>query len=278
MRGIVLLSVGNPYYIRMAYQLAFSIKCSEKTPICLLTDNVHFLDDEQKKVFDEIKEIKVKRGQELRTKTAIYRHSPFKETIYLDVDMLSLNIHKFEDLFSELSDVDFTMATRGSTPASEWDKKTSMWGNLEEYKEKYPEGKWCQLSSEFIYFKKKDRVRKLFDDANKMYDKITNYKKFGLGMADEFAFGLSCCKNNLYPHKETFTPIYWAHAEKRPMREIDPYINDRYYGYSMGGKTAHPQQTAYYMNMLKWYQQNNGRIKIFIPKSKNYYISERHTI
>lgn len=275
-RGIVLISVGNPYYIRMAYQLAYSIKSNENINITLVSNNHNFLTEEQKTVFDNIVHNDARNG--FRLKTKLYELSPYDETIYLDVDMIALNINTFGKLFDELKDVDFTIACRGRKESNDWNRKTSMWGNLELFKDRFPNGYWYQLSSEFIYFKKGESIKKLFDDAYRQYDEITEYNKFGGTMADEFAFGISCCINNIYPHKENFTPIYWAHAEKRTMREIDPYINNNYYGYSMGGKTSHPQQQAYYLNILKYYQMKSGRINVFIPKSKNYYLPERNVI
>lgn len=276
-RGIVLVSIGHAYYIRMAYQLAFSIKANESVSITLISNNYNVLNEDQRNVFDNIIHHDSKNG--LRVKTNIYNLSPYDETIYLDVDMLALNINSFTKLFDELKDIDFTVACRGKSESKDWSKKTSMWADLTSYKDRFPNGLWYQLSSEFIYFKKSDKIKKLFDDANKQYDEIRDFNLFGNTMADEFAFGISCCINEIYPHKENFTPIYWAHAEKRPMREIDPYINEGYYGYSMGGKTSHPKQQDYYINMLKYYQQKSkSRIDIFVPKSKNYYLPERHTI
>ncbi len=263
----------------MAYQLAYSIKANEDIQITLISNNHNFLTEDQKKTFDSIVSYEANPQEYLRTKTKLYELSPYDETIYLDVDMLALNNKLFSTLFDELKDIDFTMATRGATPYEKWDLKTSMWGDLSKLKDKHKGAKWYQLSSEFIYFKKTKEIKKLFKVANDQYDKVTEFNKFGNVMADEFAFGLSCCINNIYPHKETFTPICWAHAEKRSMKEIDPYINDNYYGYSMGGKHSHPQQQAYYLNMLKYYQmRTKKRIEVFIPKSKNYYLPERHTI
>lgn len=284
MRGILLLSVGNPYYVRMAYQLAFSIKCNEPTPICLVTNNINFLDSDQRSIFDKViqcpEEI-IKDRKFIRAKTHLYDFSPFDETIFLDADMIALDKKRFFDLFDELKDVDFTMACRGNSDIKEATEKTSIWGSIEDVKKHFniTEGLWHQLSSEFIYFKKSDKVKKFFDTAKGVYNSDIPYKPFANGMADEFAFGISCMINKLYPHKEKFTPIYWSHAEKRFLRIIDPHVNENYYGFSMGGAYANQQQRGYYDNMLKWYQQTTGQqIPVFPAQSKARYMENRKSI
>lgn len=274
-RGIVIISLGNSYYARMAYQLAFSIKANNNIAITLVSNNHSTLSDDEKKHFNSIVDFSCNSNEYLKTKTKLYDLSPYDETLYLDADMIILK--DLSPLFESLNDVVFTTAVRGRTHSKEWTAKTSMWGNLTQHK--FDDAYWYQMSSEFIYFKKTKEVEQLFKDAVYYYENTEEFNKFANVMADEYAFGLACCKNNIYPHKEYFTPIYWAHSEKRMMREIDPYINENYYGYSMGGKISHPKQQAYYVNMLKYFQmKKNSRINIFIPKSKNYYMKERHTI
>ena len=284
MRGILLISVGNPYYARMAYQLAFSIKANENIPIAIATNNIQFLTKEQQSVFDTVIEMpeEIIAGRKfIRAKTFMYDLSPFDETIFLDADMLGLNVKKFSELFDELKDIDVTIATRGKSDISEANEKTSIWGNMEDVKKHFEitEGFWYQLSSEFIYFKKNEVAKKYFDTAKKVYDSEIPFKQFGGQMADEFAFGISCLINKLYPHKEKFTPIYWAHAEKRIQRVIDPFINDNFYGFSMGGAYASQQQRGFYDNMLKWYQQTTHKyIEIFPAQSKARYMENRKSI
>src|SRR6186997_996433 len=95
-KGIVLISLGQPYYIRMAYQLAYSIKCNEDISIHLISNNHEHLSEDQKKVFDKIiipgEHVFNTDGQTdyLKSKTYLYELSEFDETIFLDADMIAL--------------------------------------------------------------------------------------------------------------------------------------------------------------------------------------------
>jgi len=287
MKGIVLISLGNPYYIRMAHQLALSLKANENIPIHLVTNNVHYLEGYQKRYFDSIEEPSLDKYsknntiQPIKAKTYIYDFSPFDETIFLDADMIVLNQKKISYLFDELKNVELTIANRGSSDISIADEKTSQWADLRKFREVYKlDGKWFQLSSEFIYFKKTERVKQFFDTAKEIYDNPkSDYNLFADGMADELAFGLSCIINNIYPHVENFTPVYWSHAEKRYVKKIDPYINENYYGYSMGGAHASKNQKEFYDNMMVYYHNKLGLKPSFFPaQNKSKYLTERSKI
>lgn len=288
MRGIVLISLGQPYYIRMAYQLAYSIKCNEDIPIHLLSNNSEYLTEEQRKVFDKIteppKEAYTKNGEAdyLKAKTYLYDLSEFEETIFLDADMVALENLKISELFEKLKDVDFTMANRGREDIKNANDKTSIWGDIPSLVQAYEinEGFWYQLSSEFIYFKKTAKAKEVFDWAKDFYEKPkVAFNKFANGMADEFAFGFACLVTGLYPHVENYTPIFWSSAEKRPPKEIDPYVNEHYYAYSMGGNYATEGQMKFYNNMLKYYQNKSGKkIEVFPAYHKARYIEERKKI
>lgn len=284
MKGILLLSIGNPYYIRMAYQLAYSIKSTQDIPIAIIHNNIQFLKKEQQLVFDNIISISedvISNRRFIRAKTFIYDLSPFEETIFLDADMIALNNKKFSELFDELKDVDITIASRGREDINKATEKTSIWGSIEDVKKYFniTDGFWYQLSSEFIYFKKTEKVKEFFEWAKIVYDSDIPYRQFAGQMADEFAFGIASIITGLCPHKEKFTPIYWAHAEKRSQRIIDPFVNDNYYGYSMGGAYSSQQQRGFYDNMLKWYQQTTKKyIEIFPAQSKARYMENRKSI
>lgn len=184
-------------------------------------------------------------------------------------------------MFEELKDVDLAIANRGRSDIKEADEKTSIWGSIPSLVKEYniESGYWYQLSSEFMYFKRTDKVKKMFGTAINFFTTHKEYNRFANGMADEFAFGFACLVNGTYPHKENYTPIYWAAAEKRVAKEIDPFINENYYGYSMGGNYAREGQMKFYNNMLAYYQNTSGnKINVFPAQHKARYIEERKKI
>ena len=287
-RGIVLVSLGSPYYMRMAINLAFSIKATSIIPIHLITNN-HTIPNVDLSCFDTIETpneqqyMRNGKPEYFRIKTCLYDLSPFDETIYLDVDMVALNQKKFEQLFDELEATELVMACRGSEDIKTCDEKISQWANIPEICKVHniKEGKWFQLSSEFIYFKKLPGNKKYFDTAKEFYDNPeVEFMKFGGCMADELAFGVASMKLNYYPAYDQYTPIYWVHAERnRPVKVIDPHIIENYYGYSMGHAYNDINQKGFYNNMMKYYYNIKGRRDQFFPaQNKKMFVPDREKI
>ncbi len=263
-KGIVLLALGHAYWGRWAYNLALSIKFSNpelKITLLYAGDGKNQISDIT--LFDKMIEVPPElytshRGIEyLKVKTALYKLSPYKETIYLDADILLTPRRKLSELFEQFKDVDFTMANRGyvnldENPADEF----GVWCAPSDVKKAFgfTKGKYYNLTSEFIYFKKKKRVGKLFADAFKLYDtdKVSPNRLFNGGMPDELPFTIAMIKNDLYPHLDSFLPVYWEAASRPPLRLTGGDLN-QYYAYSMGGHIAHPIMKKTYDNLVQFY-------------------------
>ncbi len=263
-KGIIIMALGHAYWGRWAYNLAMSIKftCPEiKITLLYAGDGKNQITDLT--LFDKVMEVPAEyytthRGIEyLKVKTYLYKLTPYRETIFLDADMLMTPRRKISDLFEELKDIDFTMANRGHTNLNENPQdEFGVWASPNHIKEVFgfKKGKYYNLSSEFIYFKKKKAVSKLFADAAKYYmtDKITLTHFFNNGMPDELPFTISMIKNDLYPHLDNFLPIYWEASHRPPLRLSGGDLS-QHYGYSMGGHIAHPIMKKNYDNLVQFY-------------------------
>lgn len=262
-RGVTILVLGHAYWGRWAYNLAMSLKytCPEiKISLLYSGDGINQIVD--KSLFDKIIKVPSKyyltdgRLLYLKVKTALNKLSPYKETIALDADMIWLPKKSIMSLFNELQSVDFTMANR-SWMALESESLTDefgVWASPKHIKEvfKFKEGRFYNLSSEMIYFKKTKEVNKLFADAFKLFDsEVTLTRFFNGGMPDELPFTISMIKNKIYPHKDNYKPFYWESAEHLRLEGAD--LNNGFYAYSMGGHVSHPAVKKIYNNLVQFY-------------------------
>ena len=263
-QGVVILALGHAYWGRWAYNLAMSIKFSSpKMPITLLYSDAGKTHIHDVTFFDKMIEIPPEhyttngRISYLRAKTCIYKLSPYKETVYLDADMIWLPQTPIDNLFDSLVDVDFTMANRGFMDLNDEDLSDTfgVWASPKHIKEvfNFKEGKFYNLSSEMIYFKKKKNIGKLFSDASKYYDDETyNHVYFNGGMPDELPFTIAMIKNKIYPHIDNYLPVYWEAATNPPRRLSGAELN-AFMAYSMGGHIPHPTMKKTYNNFVQFY-------------------------
>jgi hypothetical protein len=285
-RGIFILALGHPNYSRMALNLAMSLKFSAPDVKITLGYEGESLSHIQglTGMFDKLIEVDKKyftsRGniEYIKAKTGIYDLSPYDETLFLDADMLWLPRKSVNKMFDELKDVDFTIQNRSNIDlaGNDLDRNYSFWCDVNELKEKYGKGLYYQLSSEVIYFKKNKEVKKIFTDAQKLYDnlKIQNLS-FAGGIPDELIFSISMIQNKKYPH-QTWIPVYWEQAEKRNLSAAPMY--DQYYGYSAGGASSSTVMKNFYDNLAKFYANHFGIAHPYKLKDKRTYIPERTNI
>ncbi len=258
-QGVIIIALGDPQYGRMAANLAASIRYADKqTPIHLIYegDALNHLTEAHKALFTSFaicpKECYTKNGKEvyLKAKTCIYDLSPFDETIFLDADMIWFPTKTVSQLFDSLKNVDFTMQNRGFADLSKdvLDKKTSMWCDVNEVKKEYnTTGKFYQLASEFIYFKRTDKNALYFEYVKEIFDNPkVKATEFGNDIPDELAFDIASCVTGHYPHKDNYVVVYWEIADKKSGWTD---ILKNYWGYSIGGHVI-PQAVLEKYNQL----------------------------
>ena len=288
MKGILILALGHAYWGRWAYNLAMSIKANDpEARITLLYAGRGKAQIHDTSLFDKMIEVPDKyyltdgRTEYMKVKTALYKLTPYSETICLDADTIWINARPISALFTELENVDFTMANRSWTNL-ESDiirDEFGVWASPNHIKEyfKFKKGKFYNLSSEMIYFKKDKKVAKLFSDAIKLFDAPINHVTFNGGMPDELPFTISMIKNDLYPHKDNYKPFYWEAAENPPLRLQGADLK-AYYAYSMGGHMSHPVMKKTYDNFVKFYGRQFNVMHPYLWIDKRMWMPERSNL
>lgn len=263
-KGIIILALGHPYWGRWAYNLAMSIKyTSPDAKITLLYAGDGKAQITDTTLFDKMLRVDSKhyttdgRVEYMKAKTALYKLSPYDETIYIDADVIWLNKKPITQLFEDLKDLDFTMANRGWTSLEDefLTDEFGVWASPKYIREyfKFKKGRYYNLSSEMIYFKKTKEVGKLFADAFKLFDEPLELTHiFNGGMPDELPFTISMIKNDMYPHQDNYKPFYWEAAQTPPLR-LEGADLKTFYAYSMGGNVAHPLMKKIYNNYVQFY-------------------------
>lgn len=247
--GVLLLATGHPYYTHLAANLANSIKYQNpQTHITLLHDmaGVNQLPDERKAAFDTITPIPQEfyNGDPYYVKLCLDLLTPYKRTLYLDVDMICTSANKtVESLLDELNGVEFTIANRGRIANTEM---FSQWAKLEDMKVAYDIEGIYDVSSEVVYFEGQPEVFKI---ARRVYEeRVLDIEKFGAGYPDEFFTSIAMEKAMVRPHESPWLPSYWMnHYFMKPK----PFniVQDNFYFYSIGGSRQNDQQRKQY-NLL----------------------------
>lgn len=294
-KGILLIALGHHNYGRMALNLAVSIKntCPD-IPICLVysTGAIKHLSPENiERFFSSVVEAPessyVVAGKNLymRAKTHIYDFSPFKETLYLDVDMIWSQHMPVTRLFDELSESDFTMISEGhldmASGKGEINPKYTFWADLEKIKEawsdspKFKSGKLYQFRSEMIYFKKVKKNKEFFDLAKQIYDEPrVDVIQIGAGNSDEYAFNIASCLLHHYPHKEKYCPFYW-HYIHQGLRIKQTELLHTFYAVSIGGNILPAETKELYNNLAQMHFSRMGISGPYIAKAKRDFLPER---
>ncbi len=288
MKGIIILALGHAYWGRWAYNLAMSIKANDPSAlITLLYAGNGKAQIRDTSLFHKMIEVPKKyyltdgRTEYMKVKTALYKLTPYSETICLDADTIWVNGRPISQLFADLNKVDFTMANR-SWMNLENDiipDAFGVWASPNHIKEhfKFKKGRFYNLSSEMIYFKKDKKIAKLFSDAFKLYDAPVNHVTFNGGMPDELPFTISMIKNDIYPHKDNYKPFYWEAAEKPPQRLQGADLKG-YYAYSMGGHMSHPIMKKTYDNFVKFYGRQFNVMHPYLWIDKRMWMPERSNL
>lgn len=284
------MCLGNPYYGRLAFNLAVTIKQVEPTmPITIVWEGkaLSLLRNyDLNKTFDHIieapKEAYTTNGKQSYFKAKLYAYelSPFDETIYIDCDMVWL-IKKPSELFESLKEFEFSAISEGfydmATGENKINKAYQVWAKIEDIKAAYnlSIGKLYQMRSEFIYFKKSEANKAFFDKAIEIYDspKMTFIAVGGV-QPDELAFNIAGALCQHYPHAEKYCPIYWYFLYTREWNDKAAMYN-KYYAMSMGGNTTPSYVKEFYNRLVKARFNKSGTMYPFIFQDKRSWLPER---
>ena len=283
-KGILLIAVGNPYYGRLAYNLCISIKASENIPMALVYDDsaISHLSDEKRLFFDHLikcpLEYKLQKGKNewLKPKTFINELTPFKETIYLDCDMVWNPYKKPSEIFDRFAQSDFQIANRGYSKEVSGMAGFSLWADIAEIKQVHGISQYMDVSSEFIYFKSNAATKKIFTKAQKIFetDKVS-YRTFAGGKPDEPSFAIAIEQLNV-PCETPFYPSFWHyHNVKRRVSRTE--IVNNYYLISMGGAHLTTEMKQMYHDFTQSCFNKLGIGSPFPIESKSKILAERKT-
>jgi hypothetical protein len=247
-RGILLLATGHPYYGRMAYNLAMSIKSIEPDfPICLIhsENSLNHLSYPQRRFFDEMILLPEAQAKGFACKLHLDQLSPFDETLFLDADMAWLPKRAPSQLMDELKTFEYTGITEGfynidTNDRSEVSKKYYFWADVDEIVKKYElKTKIYQWRSEVIYFKKTERVQQFFNDARKINANhgLKSIILFGNQVPDELGINISTAIHGIEPHKYKWVPALWPRLHGNNSTCFEE-IYSRYYLLSCGSNYA----------------------------------------
>jgi hypothetical protein len=275
-RGIILVASGAPFYGRMAYNLAVSIKAVEDIPITVLHNGagLSHLSDKQLSIFNEVKQIDT---QAFATKLTLIDHSPYDETIYLDADMVWLPGRTPTQLFDSLKGVAFTSITEGYYDYEENKSYANsmyhFWADPMEAKLKYDlKGKFYQWRSEVMFFTKE--AKPMFDLAKEVYNNPkVKVKQFAGHTPDELAINIAASVLGIEPHEYKWKPAYWhrLHGEGASLAAI----MNSYCLMSVGGNFASKIMKDCYNNVCKAAHRTLGLQYLFLLQSKKAVMPER---
>lgn len=283
-RGIILIATGHPYYGRMAYNLACTIKASEDVPIAVVYSGagLSHLSMQQLNIFDQVIPLPEAIGPGFAPKLYLNELSPFDETIFFDADMLWLPKRKPSELFDELAPHDYTGITEGWHDLDHQEQKHVnqayyFWADIVEISKVYgiKSGKIYQWRSEVIYFKKNELTDRFFKTAQQIHDNpgLESIRRFGTYVPDELAINISAAIHGIHPHKTNWTPAYWHKLNRDIIPE--PSSLHQWYLMSFGSNFASGSLKKIYDQIAKAAFIKLKRQHMFSLHSKKGYLPER---
>lgn len=276
--GVMLIAMGHENYIKMAVNLAASLKAQSDVRIHLVHSGAfESLSEEGKRLFDTQElppnSVWTTNGQPdyIKPKTRMYDLSPFDRTIYLDVDMVWMVGRDINSLVAELNGIPFTVMNEGPEEKCYWAEPSE----LREYTKS--ETPMYIFYNELIYFERTPEVKKYFSHVKKNFDlpKVKCKRFAGSAMPDELAFIIASLQTGIVPHRANWLPVYWYLRDKK-FRHLQPYqLPGNIYGYSIGGNVTPEYAKAHYNNIVSHFSNVMGIKLPYKVRDKRSYISER---
>lgn len=291
-RGIFILALGHPFYGRMAFNLAVSLKTIDPEIQIAVGINGDSLKElfryDLYKYFDRIvtvpAEMTTRRGhtEYLRAKLAILDLTPWENTLYLDADTIWLKGRTPSQLMDELAKVPLAIQNRGCQDLKKpLNNGALLWTSATEIRDAYgfKSGKLFSLYSECMWIKKTEENRALFKQALECYDDLlVEHKEFAGGVPDELPLAIAMVITGTYPHKENWIPVYWEHLERRRLYDDQEKLKAEFFAFSIGGKvTPGPVKEYYNMVASAAFQLDGLKYPYFVINKKEF-LPERKKI
>lgn len=265
-KGIILLAMGNRIYGNMAFNLALSIKATNRTiPIILYTDHnaTGNLTDKHKAFFTEIRTLAPEyyiydnKVMYFRAKSRLYDLSPFDHTLWLDADTVFIQGKDVADFFD--IDADFLAQTYNLIDLDTGNKTIDtafhnmIWGDPKQIKRYYklPDKTLLpQINSSIIAFKKGDVAATMFDTVKELYkNPHPPCEGFRGEFPDEFFFHVAGAMTGIMSPVIPFTPLYGDHEFGHLYWQAKD-IADNHYGVMTYGLDTVKHIQAYYNSIV----------------------------
>lgn len=269
-KGIILISTGHPYYGRMAYNLALSIKACEEIPVAVVHDetSLKHLNEKQLSIFDTRIPIPAEYRIGVQAKLHLDELTPFEKTLYLDVDMVWIGKRTPSSLFTQMAGTPFAAISEGDS--NKPNKKYYFWADVEEIKTAYKVEKVPQVRSEVIYFESNE----VFVEARKLKpaQKLNTIRMFGTVIPDELYFNIALAV--LRVEVRQWDPAYWPrlHGEQVPAPSA---LAQGYYLLSAGSNYVSPVMRRTYDALMNHAANKKGVTHLFPIRSKKEWLPER---
>lgn len=275
--GILMIAMGHENYIKMAVNLAMSIKANSKVDIHLIHNGGYYdLSTEEQALFasnaipaSELWNTNDKQDL-IKPKTRLYELSPYDRTLFLDVDMIWL-FRPVDELLNELNGVEFAIMNTGPQEKCYWADPAEL---RQFTKSEHP---MYVFYSELLYFEKNANTKAFFKHVKQNYDKpkVKSKQFAGSHMPDELAYIMASLQTGVLPHQDNWLPVYWYLRDKKH-RHLQPYqLTKIFYGYSIGGNVTPQYAKAHYNNLSTHFANAMGMKKPYQVRDKRSYIPER---
>lgn len=288
MNVVVTIATGSTDFGNMALNLCLSIKANDKNQkvgLIYTEDAIKGIEGLISDNFDYGYRIfydGCKTANELafKTKTHLldYCHGmcPDAESIiFLDADTILLPDKYASDWFEKHKDLNFTSYCNDMYYYSTKTRKRkdyTFWCDPEmanKFFEFHPSAKLPQINSSFLYFKPKSAdAIKLFDTAKEIWEVDFDGLKLYKGeKPDEFCFNIACAITGIYPHKNTYRPLFFQCFTSTTSHE---YIHHYFNGFGFAGNAG------YAKHLIDLYNEHANYYREYFSIS-NKWIFEKET-
>lgn len=284
-KGIIIFALGHPYYGRLAFNLAVTLKAAGDIPITVVRTerSLAHLSARQLSVFDNIVDLPDGVPAGCGAKLWANEIAPYDSTLLLDADMLWLPKKQPFELFEHLAGTSFTAITEGyydyETGNHNIHPKYFFWADPLEIKQKYKvkADKIYQWRSEVMYFEK--GAGKLFKTAQKVFLKhgLASHIPYATGVADELGINIAAAVHDIHPHVFNWQPSYWHLMGGGHIPDFQT-LYGKWYLMSFGGNTATGASKNMYDRLVKAACYKTGFQHVFALQSKIDYLKERKTM
>lgn len=282
-KGILLVATEHPYYGKMAYNLAVTIKATEpEMPVAVLFAGAGLahLNKDQLGVFDHVIEI-TDDVAGTYGKLLVYEYSPFQKTLFIDADNVWLPGRKPSDLMNSLNGIAFTAITEGkygSNPASnDLNGNYTLWADAEAILEAYSLQEIYQWRSEVMYFEKGYRTEELFETAKALFSEPrVEVMKFAGTVPDEFALNIAAATCGIEPHVYRWQPTFWLNVARRMPKPAELFSG--FWILSTGGSTTSLAVRRLYDNIVQAARYKLRTPPVFPLRPKRTFLTERRYI